>query len=321
MKSDKSIICFEWLPSQLNIFAIKQCTLKKIIHFLIISLLWAYNGFAQNRYSYEEEIAKWSDERIASLKSDNGWLNLIGLFWLKEGRNSFGSNKKNDIVFPEKSIPPFAGYIELKNQTVQLLAEMGVNFKINGQTISRAMIFSPNSVKNPGVAYGSLYLTIIKREDKIGIRLRDFNSPQIAAFKGIERFPVDTKWRFGAILKEPLFSTTVGIQNVLGQTVKMKLIGKVIFHFQEQVYSLDAVEDGNELLIVFGDATNSHSTYGSGRFISVPKPDETGKMILDFNKAYNPPCAFTPFATCPLPPPQNLLPFAVEAGEKYAGKH
>lgn len=276
---------------------------------------------AQKTVNYKEEIEQWKIGRYTFLKSNDGWLNLAGLFWLEQGKNSFGSGIKNKIVFPKGSIAAFAGNIELEGETVRITAAKGVTTKVNNQPIQSSIIFSPDSLKKPIVSAGSLHWTIIKREDKIGIRLRDDNSAQLKEFKGIDRFPTDSTWKLDAILKEPLFATTIPIKNVLGQTIQMKLLGKLIFTINGQIYSLDAVEEGKEIFVIFADATNAKTTYGAGRFLYVPMPDATGKTVVDFNKAFNPPCAFTPFATCPLPPPQNVLAIPITAGELNYSNH
>jgi uncharacterized protein (DUF1684 family) len=294
----------------------------KKLFFVFIVLAIGLGAGAQAR-TYAQEMEEWVKGRYAALKNTkSGWLNLAGLYWLEEGKNSFGTASGNKIVFPKGTIAAKAGYFELNNDQVTLVAEKGVAIKVNGQPITRQLIYSPDSSRSLVSAYGSLHWTIIRREDRIGIRLRNNLSESLLHFKGINRYPADTAWRLEAVLKEPLFPTTIPIKNVLGQTIQMKLLGKLIFTIQGKVYSLDAVEEGaDELFILFGDATNTHTTYGAGRFMYVPKPDASGKTVLDFNKAFNPPCAFTPFATCPLPPQQNVLPLAVTAGEKDYGKH
>lgn len=292
---------------------------QRILFLFFISIVQIV--IAQENINYKEEIEQWKIDRYAALKNSNGWLNLAGLYWLEQGKSSFGSGANNKIVFPKGSIAANAGYFELNGQTVRLTAAKGVTIKVNNQSIQSIIIFSPDSLKNPIVSAGSLRWTIIKREDKIGIRLRDENSIQLEEFKGIDRFPTDSTWKLDAILKEPLFATTIPIKNVLGQTIQMKLLGKLIFTVKGQIYSLDAVEEGTELFVIFADATNTKTTYGAGRFLYAPKPDASGKTVVDFNKAFNPPCAFTPFATCPLPPPQNVLNIPITAGELNYGKH
>ncbi len=272
--------------------------------------------------TYNAEIEEWKIKRVTSLKSENGWLNLAGLFWLEEGKNSFGSASSNNIVFPKGSIPTNAGYFNLTNQVVTINAANGVQVKVNDLLAQpNEIVFSKELAKPASMSYGSMHWTIIKREDKIGIRLRDFSSPLVKTFTGTDRFPTDSNWKFDAVLQEPTTPSTIPINNVLGQTIQMKFLGKLIFTINGQTISLDAVEEGAELFVIFGDLTNKKETYGAGRFLYVSKPDASGKTIVDFNKAFNPPCAFTPYATCPLPPKQNMLSLAVKAGEKTYNEH
>jgi len=287
-------------------------------HIFLFTFVLCFTGniSAQQLNSYELEIEQWKLKRISSLKDKNGWLNLAGLYWLEQGNNSFGTGAKNKIVFPKGSLPEFAGNMILVNGVVTLVNAKGVNTKVNNKILKQRIIFSTDSVNTPTVSYGAYYWTIIKREDKIGIRLRNYNSEVVKNFNGTPRYATDSLWRFNAILKEPVAPTTISITNVLGQTIQMKLLGKLIFSLNGAVISLDAVEEENQLFIIFGDATNGKQTYGAGRFLYADKPDAYGRIIVDFNKAYNPPCAFTPFATCPLPPKQNIIKFAITAGEK-----
>jgi uncharacterized protein (DUF1684 family) len=287
---------------------------------LFFSLFIISTAFGQS--TYNNEIEQWKIKRVNSLKSDNGWLNLAGLFWLEEGKNSFGSASNNQIIFPKGSIAHNAGNFILESQTVKLNAAKGVAIKINDQlATSDEIVFSKELDKPVAMSYGSLHWTIIKREDKIGIRLRDYNSPLAKTFTGAERFPTDSNWKFDAVLQEPITPSTIPITNVLGQIIQMKFLGKLVFKIKEQTISLDAVEEGQELFVIFGDLTNKKETYGAGRFLYAPKPDASGKIVVDFNKAFNPPCAFTPYATCPLPPKQNILPIAITAGEKTFMEH
>lgn len=282
---------------------------------LFLSLFILFTVVGQS--TYNNEIEQWKIKRVNSLKSDNGWLNLAGLFWLDEGKNSFGAASNNNIVFPKGSIAANAGYFKLENQTVTINTAKGVQIQVNDQLAKpNEIIFSKEMAKSVSLSYGSMHWTIIKREDKIGIRLRDFSSPLVKSFTGTDRFPTDSNWRFDAILKAPTTPSTIPIANVLGQTIQMKFLGKLVFKIKDQIVCLDAVEEENQLFVIFGDLTNKKETYGAGRFLYAPKPDASGKTVVDFNKAFNPPCAFTPYATCPLPPKQNMLTIRITAGEK-----
>ena len=267
-----------------------------------------------SQLAYQEEIRQFDSSRLAYLKSDNGWLNLAGLLWLSEGRNSFGSDLNNKIVFPGAGIPAHAGYFELNKGVVTMITEPGSGITVDGKFRKRAMVYHPDSARLPVSAMGSLRWTIKKSDDQYGIRLRDLEHHAVKEFRGLERFPVDSSWRVKAYLQKS--SGGIPITNVLGQTIDLESPGKLIFTLGGSEYSLDALWEGEQLYIIFGDETAGVTTYASGRYLYARKPGPDGYTILDFNKAFNPPCAFTDFATCPIPPKQNWLPLAVVAGEK-----
>lgn len=271
--------------------------------------------------SYKLEIDKWRKNRVDELKAEGGWLNLAGLFWLKEGINLFGSNDDNDIRFPTGKIPGRAGYFLVNQGTVSISVTPQVSIKQDGKPMENGIIFSPDSTTNPTLEYGSLKWFIIQRDKAVGVRLRDLESEGIQKFKGIVNYPTDIAWRIEATVEYAIDPKRIDITNVLGQTTSQVSPGTLVFRVNDKEYRLDALEGGkDELFIIFGDSTNEQETYPSGRYVYVSGPDANGRTILDFNKAYNPPCAFTAFATCPLPPKQNILNLSVTAGEKkYTG--
>jgi uncharacterized protein (DUF1684 family) len=276
---------------------------------------------AQTTVSYQQEIEGWHAKRIQNLKAPNGWLNLVGLYWLEEGKNSFGSGRQNKVIFPAGTIVETAGIFERTGNTVKLVTLNNTAIKVNDKPVKEAVIFDKDSARQPVVSYGNLRWTIIQRDDKIGVRLRNLESPLATTFKDIDRFPVDTTWRVSATLQTAGQARSIAITNVLGQINQQQTPGKLVFTIHDKQYTLDALEEGDELFIIFGDETSGKTTYPSGRFLYAQKPGADGKTIIDFNKAYNPPCAFTNYATCPLPPKENILPVAVTAGEKNYGHH
>ncbi len=157
---------------------------------------------------------------------------------------------------------------------------------------------------------------LLRRDDKIGIRLRDLEAPLVRDFEGIERFPVEKSWQVEAVFKRYENPVEISIPTVLGTIEKDTSFGRLAFVIENQQYHIDPIFSGDKLFIIFADLTNGIETYGGGRFLYSDVPDSTGKTILDFNKAYNPPCAFTKFATCPLPPKENRLRIEIKAGEK-----
>lgn len=290
------------------------------------------NAEAQNAISYSNTIKQWREERVKDLKAPKGWLNLEGLFWLHQGVNSFGSHVQNDCVYENPTpsdvfFPNHLGNFILQGDSVMWESLDKYIIKINNQSTplsSKICVFNDKGLVSemswsmPG---GSFTWNIIRREDKIGVRFRKLNSNNLIFFKGITYFPIDIKYKIKATLQPPMESFLM-IANVLGQQVATKNAGKLLFTFENKQYSLDVIDEGDHsLFITFADASSGLSTYGSGRFIYIDPPDANGNTYIDFNKAFNPPCAFTKFATCPLPPPQNRLPFSLTAGEKNYEHH
>jgi hypothetical protein len=300
---------------------IKMKTFKQ--RFVLAILVTAICGIAQaqDNPAYQQEIENWHAQRINNLKAENGWLNLVGLYWLDEGKNSFGSSKENKVVFPVGTIAEKAGYFVRAGNTVKLVPAEHADIKINNKGVSGEVVIFNDSSRALAASSGDLRWTIIKRDNRIGVRLRNLKSATALNFKGVDRFTVYPFWKIAASLQKENHPGTILITNVLGQTNAQQSPGKLVFTVNGKPYSLDALEEGDELFVIFADSTSGNSTYPSGRFLSVKKPGSDGTTIIDFNKAYNPPCAFTDFATCPLPPKQNVLSLAVTAGEKYSGHH
>jgi uncharacterized protein (DUF1684 family) len=265
---------------------------------------------------YSASILKWHEERQAKLRAEDGWLTVAGLFWLKEGENTFGSEKSNDIELP-KSAPAKAGNFLLKQGQVLLNVNPGVQISLNGKHATVAEL-RPDSDK---LQIGSLTMYVINRGDKIGIRLKDKNSAARKEFKGLSYYPIDPKLRVVADFVPYDPPKKIAIPTVLGTKVDEPSPGRAEFVISGKKFSLEPVEeDADTLFFIFKDQTAGHETYGAGRFLYTPKP-RNGKVVLDFNKAENPPCAFTPYATCPLPPPQNRLDAPIRAGELKYGDH
>lgn len=274
--------------------------------------------------AYQNEINAWHADRVEhELKGKNGWLNLAGLYWLNEGFNTFGSDPANDVVFPEGLIDANAGTFVVQQGKVTMEVNKGVSIFIDSIVVTSEVIHIPDSAFYPVLSHGSLQWLIIDRSGKLGVRLRDLESEAVKNFKGVERYPIDPAWRVEATFEKYEPIRHIDITNILGQTYQSKCPGALVFTINDVEYRLDAVDDGTEgeYYILYGDKTNEHETYPSGRYMYVKYPDENGKVIVDFNKGYNPPCAFTSFATCPLAPAQNLLDLSITAGEKNFGRH
>lgn len=280
-------------------------------------ILFALLAFSRED-NYKREINKWQQERIERLKGEEGWLNLAGLFWLEEGDNTFGGSSENDIIFPEEHSKKALGKLILKNGKVTLEASREADIFNGIEPVEKLELFpydEPVVLKHQ-----SLRWFVIKRGDKYAVRLRDLESPVLKTFKGIETFPIDEAWRIKAKF-EPGQGKKIAITDVTGRTAEEESPGSLVFTVKGKEYRLDAVGSTESLFVIFGDATNKKHTYGAGRFVYTSAVDQDGYCWLDFNKAVNPPCAFTPFATCPLPPKQNLLALSIPAGEKRFGDH
>ncbi len=302
---------------------------------LSLTIVLSYSNIkAQKSHvpNYVDSINQWHQLREAELKSPKGWLNLAGLFWLHKGVNTFGASKNNDCVYEnpnpsEVFFPDHLGNFTFQGDSVLWENLDKYMVMVNNQSIplkSKVCVFNTNGLSSemswiiPGASFS---WTIIKREDKIGVRFRNLKSDHVLSFKRIAHFPINEKFKIKALLQPPIESYLM-ISNVLGQQVASKNAGKLQFTYQGKAYSLDVIDEGEEqLFITFWDATSGATTYDAGRFIYISKPDANGNTFIDFNQAFNPPCAFTKFATCPLPPPQNRLPFAITAGEKNYGHH
>jgi len=293
---------------------------KNLIAIIICSLFIVNCGEAKPEANpeYVNEIDSWHKWRIENLKKPTGWLNLVGLHWLKEGENKFGSDPSNGIVFPKEKADPFLGSFILKEGKVIIKVNDDVEIK-NEDTKVTEMLLQTDAEENTTIlTHKTLAWFIIVREDKIGVRVRDFEAPLLAEFEGVERFPVDENWKVEAKFVPYDPPKQIIIPSIIGTKSETECKGKLEFVVEGKTYSLDPIGTG-DLFIVFADETNGVDTYGAGRFLVVAEPDSTGKTFIDFNKAYNPPCAFTKFATCPLPPKDNYLHLKVTAGEKKYG--
>jgi len=282
---------------------------------IFLLLLISFASFSQGS-EYEKEIAAFRKIRIDSLQHENGYLNLSGLFWLKEGENTIGADPKNDFVFPAEHSDSFLGTVILNKGVVTFKSTKANPLFSSGQAVSEMIIFQDKKVVV--LEHKSLRWFIIKRGEKYAIRLRDLDGEYVRNFKGITYFPLDPSWRIIAKFV-PTKGKQLRITDITGRTFLEDSPGVLHFTKGGKKFTLEAGGTMDEFFIVFGDLTNKKTTYGGGRFLYANAPDKDGNVILDFNKSLNPPCEFTPFATCPLPTKENKMNVEVEAGEKSAG--
>jgi uncharacterized protein (DUF1684 family) len=264
--------------------------------------------------AYVQSFEKWKAEETADLKAN--WLSLAGLFWLKPGVNTFGSDASNAIVFPKG--PAHAGEFDLngKDVTVKLLPEARAT--IAGKAVTTAKLDPDTTDHVTRIEMGALQFYAIVRGDRVGIRLRDTDSESSRNFKGMMFFPLDLNYRVTATWLPSNGKVTVAVPNVLGDVSANPSPGVAVFKLNGQEMKLTAIggDAKTGLFIVFSDPTAKNDTYPGGRFLDTP-PVVNGTVVLDFNRAYNPPCAVTPYATCPLAPKENRLAIAIPAGEKF----
>jgi uncharacterized protein (DUF1684 family) len=274
---------------------------------------------------YRAEIEARRASRLERLRSDSGWLTVVGLHWLRTGINRFGSDPANEIVLQADNVPPLAGSLELaEDSTVLARATDQGDLRLNGASFVEARIGDDAGGDPDMLELGRLRLYLIRRGDRLALRVKDPQARARIGFEGIDHFPIDEAYRVIATLDPFENPREVLIPTVVGTPTTMLAPGLLHFELDGEKLSLEPylndIEDESYLLI-FRDRTSGVSSYGAGRFLPADAVGPDGTTVLDFNLAYNPPCAFTPHATCPLPTPQNSLPVAIEAGEMYSGDH
>ena len=262
--------------------------------------------------SYETSIDQWRQKRETALTADGGWLTVTGLFWLKQGENTVGSDPASDIVLPRG--PSRAGVFKFRDGKTTFRPDVPVTTTGDG-TSSREL--KPDS--DDAVSLDDLSMFVIHRGERYAIRLKDKQSKVRREFTGLHWYRPKPEYRVVARFVRYDTPKLISIPNILGETEKSPSEGYAAFTLNGREYHLEPVKEDDQLFFIFRDLTSGKDTYGSGRFLYADLPKD-GKLTLDFNKAYNPPCAFTPYATCPLPPPQNRLPVRIEAGELNYGE-
>jgi hypothetical protein len=265
---------------------------------------------------YLEELLTWRRQSEERLRAEDGWLAVVGLDWLAQGENTLGAGVDNAIVLPAGSAPGRVGLIRYDGQSASLEVAGGVTVTVEGQPVTQIEL-KPDVSGEPTVLHvNDLILTLIRRDDLLGLRVRDRNSAQRLEFPGRRWYDPDEAFRFRARFVPYDPPRTVEFINELDQHLKEETAGYLAFEFKGAEYRLDPLPSDDLLFLMFLDATSDGETYPSGRYMYLENP-QNGYVDLDFNRAYSPPCAFTDFATCALPPSQNRLPFPVRAGEKY----
>jgi len=276
---------------------------------------------------YIAEIDQWHAERIERLRSDTGWLTLVGLHPLKEGVTSLGASSDADVILATGA-PYWLGSLAVTEDEIMFSVHPDAEVELlddrrddsNKGRLSSCTLATDKVGPPTMLGTGSMVFYVIDRDGKLFLRVKDRRSEILKSFQGIERFPVDIRWRLTARLDPG--PATLDVPNVLGQEAASSSPGVLVFTIDKQEFRLTPTgETGESMFLVFGDETNGKTTYSGGRFLSIDPPAADGTVTLDFNRTYNPPCVFTIFATCPLPALSNMLPVAIEAGEMMWGDH
>ena len=273
-------------------------------------------------------LVDWRTEREQGLRNPEGYLGLAGLFWLAEGGNPVGSDADATVVLPSGDVPARAGRLTLTDGVVQLAMAPGVAYTVDGEPRSGAADAAPLTLAKDTdgqatrIGVDRFTFWVIERTGALGVRMRDPQSHVLADFTGIDCYESDPAWRVTARYEPFDAPQDVAVPNILGTEFEDSAPGRLLFEVDGVPYVLTPTgADASSLFLVFGDETNGDGSYGGGRFLRVSEPDAEGGVVLDFNRAYNPPCAFSPYTTCPLPTPDNRLPLRVEAGEQAPREH
>ena len=308
-------------------YCIPMTKMKSILYFLILfTAALIFTGcdkspkLIEDPEAYVASVEKWQENRLEGLKDKNGWLNLAGIYWLEDGVKTLGSDPSNDIVFPAKA-PAFIATLSIKDPSVHLSVNEEVELFYKNEAV-RELDLSFDSSGNPSyITHGDFAWYIMKRHHSLAIRLRDYKHPAIEALDHIPSYPIDPDYIVEARLAPFDEAKTITVPTPFQDyTQDYKCPGELHFKLKGKKLTLLPFSSGDEYFIIISDETSAIETYGAGRFMYAA-PDSSGRILLDFNKAYNPPCAVTEFAACPMPPPENHLPVKIEAGEKVIALH
>jgi uncharacterized protein (DUF1684 family) len=293
--------------------------MKSLVLLLLLATGAASDGAARSGAAYVADVEAWRASREARLRAPDGWLAVVGLTWLHQGENRFGSAADDDVVLPAAT-PPHAGSFVLEGTTVRLTIPSGSPVTLNGKPATSRVLRTDVSATPDVLGVGSLTWQLIERGGRIGVRVSDRETPLRTSWLGTRWFAIDPAYRVVARL-EPREGEMV-VPDASGGKQTLKSPGTLTFMLGGKPQRLQPVLDGDDdgdQLVVFRDATSGRETYGGGRFVRARRQPD-GTFVVDFNRAYAPPCAFTPYATCPLPPAHNRLRVAIPAGERSLGE-
>jgi uncharacterized protein (DUF1684 family) len=302
-----------------------KCALWTVTLLLGLALAGCKSSEAgsRNRSAPPADWLAWQAKRRESLAGPNGWTTLAGLHWLEEGRNSAGSSPTNHVVLPRRRAAASIGNFVRAGRVARFEAAPGVVATVAGKPVQAVELQSDAALDPTVLQIGPLSIIVLERGERIGLRVRDPEAATRTRFRGVRYFAYDPAWRIAGRLEPAPAVEKLRVPDMIGGTQEFVVPGTIVFTHAGAEHRLVAVEEPGEedYFVMFRDHTAGASTYPTGRYLYVAKPDATGRVTIDFNRAYTPPCGFTPFATCPLPPRQNWLPFEVRAGEQKPPDH
>jgi len=295
----------------------KLSTLLSILIGALVSHCHTTRASAQLNTEGPKDWIEWQQKRHESIAGTNGWTTLISRYWLSEGRTFAGADPTNQLVLPQGRVPASIGSFVRKGNSVRFEAAPGAAFNVDGVAVHEVDMKTDATDHPTRMMIGSLSFVIIERGDRLGVRARDPESPSRLHFGGLRYFPYDPSWKIHGRFEAFPSPRAMRVPEASGGTQEFISPGALVFSHAENEYRLDVAEEQgeNDYFVIFTDLTAGQSTYAAGRFLYVAKPDASGRITIDFNRAYTPPCGFTPYATCPRPPQQNHLPFEIKAGE------
>lgn len=271
-------------------------------------------------YAQNKEHDAWKIQRKDEILAEDGWVNLAGLFWINEENAILNQIKKDSLAISNQLSKNTVGTFHIENDSVWFSFDPKLIKKNKEQSSGKTLQFPVEDYGKGGVYFDRWKWTVINRGGQFAMRLRDLEHPGLSEFKPILYFDYDSTLAIQATFI-PKFNETINIPNVLGQVIEWKVMGILKFEIAGEKYELTAVDEAGKLFVIFSDLTNESDTYPTGRYLYVGYPDRNGITQIDFNYAYNPPCAFTEFATCPIPPKVNRLEIGIKAGEKNPVGH
>ncbi|WP_192884219.1 DUF1684 domain-containing protein [Xanthomonas campestris] len=268
--------------------------------------------------------AAWREARLTELRAPDGWTSLVGLHWLSLKAHYIGRSADSGIRLAVG--PPKMGMVSSERDAVWFVPERGAALTVGGKPLTGKIRFQSDVDPQPtliGFDDGKGVLSVIHRGDRYALRVKHADAPSRTGFAGLDYWPIDPSWRIQARYVPNNVGKTIPIVDIVGISSEQPNAGAIEFERDGKTYRLEAIgEPGRPMFVVFADRTSGHGSYSAGRFLDLEAPDASGHVVVDFNRAINPPCAFTPFATCPLPPPENRIDLAVSAGEKaYKAAH